>query len=84
MENMGLGLELMGIGMGTVFAILLIVIFGSRLLITIINRIAPEESKPEKAAPAADDTAAVRPVLDAAVAQLTGGKGHIVKITKIS
>ena len=84
MENMGLGLELMGIGMVTVFAILLIVIFGSRLLITIINRIAPEESKPEKAAPAADDTAAVKPVLDAAVAQLTGGKGHIVKITKIS
>ena len=84
MENMGLGLELMGIGMVTVFAILLIVIFGSRLLITIINKIAPEESKPEKAAPAADDTAAVRPVLDAAVAQLTGGKGHIVKITKIS
>ena len=84
MENMGLGLELMGIGMVTVFAILLIVIFGSRLLISIINRIAPEESKPEKAAPAADDTAAVRPVLDAAVAQLTGGKGHIVKITKIS
>ena len=84
MENMGLGLELMGIGMVTVFAILLIVIFGSRLLITIIKRIAHEERKPEKAAPAADDTAAVRPVLDAAVAQLTGGKGHIVKITKIS
>ena len=84
MEKISIGLELMGIGMVTVFAILLIVIFGSRLLITIINRIAPEESKPETAAPAADDTAAVRPVLDAAVAQLTGGKGHIVKITKIS
>ena len=84
MEKISIGLELMGIGMVTVFAILLIVIFGSRLLITIINRIAPEESKPEKAAPAADDTSAVRPVLDAAVAQLTGGKGHIVKITKIS
>ena len=84
MEKISIGLELMGIGMVTVFAILLIVIFGSRLLITIINKIAPEESKPEKAAPAADDTAAVRPVLDAAVAQLTGGKGHIVKITKIS
>ena len=84
MEKISIGLELMGIGMVTVFAILLIVIFGSRLLITIINRIAPEESKPEKAAPAADDTAAVRPGLDAAVAQLTGGKGHIVKITKIS
>ena len=59
MENMGIGLELMGIGMVTVFAILLIVIFGSRLLITIINRIAPEESKPEKAAPAAASSAGV-------------------------
>lgn len=83
MENMGLGLELMGIGMVTVFVILLIVILGSRLLISIINRIAPEESKPQKAA-TADDSAAVKQVLDAAVAQLTGGKGHIVKITKIS
>ena len=81
---MGLRQELMGIGMVTVITIMQKVIFGSRLLITIINRIAPEESKPEKAAPAADDTAAVRPVLDAAVAQLTGGKGRLVKITKIS
>lgn len=82
MENIGVGLELMVVGMLTVFVIILIVIYGSRLLILIINRIAPAESVEQKTV-ATDDTAAVRPVLEAAVARLTGGKGHIVRITKI-
>ena len=83
MENMSLGLLLMLVGMVTVFAILLIVIYGSRLLITIINKIAPAEEKPAAAKAPEDDTAAVRPVLEAAVAQITGGKGHIVGIKKV-
>ena len=84
MENISLGLLLMLVGMVTVFAILLIVIYGSRLLISIINKIAPSEEKPAAAAKVtADDTAAVRPVLEAAVAQITGGKGHIVNIKRI-
>lgn len=71
----------MGIGMVTVFIILMIVIYGSSALIKIINRIAPEEApkarkSPEQAAPMA--------VLEAAVAQLTAGKGHIVKVTKVN
>lgn len=82
MENLGLGFQLMGIGMVTVFVILLIVIYGSTLLINIINKIAPEET-PKKAAPASD-TQAPMAVLEAAVAQLTGGKGHIVKVTKLN
>ena len=49
MSNLGFGLQLMLIGMLTVFVILLIVIFGSRLLIAIINRIAPAEQAPAKA-----------------------------------
>ena len=81
MENMSLGLLLMLVGMVTVFVILLIVIYGSRLLISLINKIAPAEEKQTKTA--ADDTAAVRPVLEAAVARITGGKGHIVNIKKI-
>lgn len=81
MENIGLGFQLMGIGMVTVFAILLIVIYGSSLLIRIINRIAPEEApKVKKSA----ETAAPVAVLEAAVAQITGGKGHIVKVTKVN
>ena len=54
MENLGLGLTLMAIGMVTVFAILLIVINLSNVLIKIVNKVCPEEEAPKKkAAPAA-------------------------------
>ena len=80
MENIGLGLMLMLVGMVTVFAILLIVIYGSRLMIRLVNRIAPAET----VAPAPVQVDALtREVLDAAVAQLTGGKGHITNITRL-
>lgn len=82
MENLGLGFQLMGIGMVTVFIILLIVIYGSSLLIRLINRIAPEEAP--KAKKDTSSAAAPMAVLEAAVAQLTGGKGHIVKVTKVN
>ena len=78
MENLSEGLQLMLIGMVTVFTILLIVIYGSKLLIAAINKFAPEQ--PKAPARKADDTPVA--VLEAAVNQLTGGKGHIVKITK--
>ncbi|MBR0223857.1 MAG: OadG family protein [Bacteroidales bacterium] len=76
-----MGLMLMLVGMVTVFLILLIVIYGSRLMIRIVNRVAPAEAVP--AAQAADVDAVTRQVLDAAVAQLTGGKGRITNITKL-
>ena len=47
---MQIGLLLMVVGMLTVFAILLIVIYGSRLLVAIVNKIAPEEASPVRAA----------------------------------
>ncbi|MBR1574920.1 MAG: OadG family protein [Bacteroidales bacterium] len=81
MENMGLGLMLMLVGMITVFAILLVVIFSSRLMIRIVNRIAPAEAG--LAAPDTGPDAVTRQVLDAAVAQLTDGKGRITNITKL-
>lgn len=80
MENIGLGLMLMLVGMVTVFAILLIVIYGSRLMIRIVNRLAPAESAGP--APAQVDSL-TREVLEKAVAQLTGGKGHITNITRL-
>lgn len=84
MDNIGIGLMLMLVGMITVFVILLIVIYGSRLLIRLINKIAPEEAPAErKSSAAADGLSSVRPVLEAAVAQITGGKGHIVNIKKL-
>ena len=48
MENLGLGLTLMAIGMVTVFAILLIVINLSNALIKIVNKVCPEEEAPKK------------------------------------
>lgn len=81
MENLGLGLVLMVVGMVTVFLILMIVIFGSQLMIRLVNRIAP--AQPEKAPVTAAADPLTRQVLEAAVAQLTGGKGHITNITKV-
>lgn len=96
MENLGLGLILMVVGMMTVFCILLIVIYGSRGLISLINRIAPEEQRPAKAGNASQQGPAnawnalqqgldsrTISILEAAVAQLTGGRGHITNIKTI-
>jgi oxaloacetate decarboxylase gamma subunit len=80
---MQIGLLLMVVGMLTVFAILLIVIYGSRLLVAIVNKIAPEEARPVRSAEGEDVSAEERSVLAAAVAQLTAGKGQIAKITRI-
>lgn len=77
MSNMATGLMLMLVGMITVFCILLIVIYGSQLLIRIVNSLTKE-----KPVEAKEDTS-VNDILSAAVAQITGGKGRIVKVTKI-
>lgn len=78
---MGIGIELMIVGMLTVFAILLIVIYGSKLLIILINKVGPADEVRKPAA--VDDLSSVRPVLDAAVREISGGKAHIVKIEKL-
>ena len=81
MSDFGLGVMLMCVGMVSVFVILLIVIFGGELLIRIINKIAPEAVA--KASAQGEDPT-VKAVLQEAVAQLTGGRGQIVKITKLN
>ena len=80
MGNIGLGLELMLIGMVTVFIILLIVIYGSQLLIKIVNKVAPAETPAPKRQAEGED---LRPVFEAAVSQLTEGKGHLTNVTKL-
>ncbi|HCY73148.1 MAG TPA: oxaloacetate decarboxylase [Rikenellaceae bacterium] len=79
MENLGLGLQLMLIGMVTVFIILMIVIYGSQLLIKIVNKVAPAEN--EK--PHGNTEEDLTPVFEAAVEQITGGKGRLTKVTKL-
>ena len=86
MENLGTGLQLMLVGMSTVFAILLIVINGGKLLIALVNKFAPQEAEaPKKAASAAPQTvdANTMAVLNEVVKQITGGKGHVASAKKI-
>lgn len=86
MENLGIGLELMIVGMTTVFLILLVVIYGGKLLIRVVNRIAPEEVQKARqtvAAQSGNADPAVMAVLGEVVKQLTGGKGRITSVKKI-
>ena len=86
MENLGIGFELMVVGMCTVFLILLIVINGGKLLIKVVNRIAPEEVKAAKQT-VAEQSGNVDPstmaVLSEVVKQLTQGKGRITSAKRI-
>ena len=83
MGNIGIGIQLMIVGMSTVFLILLIVIWGGKALISVVNKIAPEEAKASSRAASGEVSAKARAVLEAAVRELTAGKGHITNITKI-
>lgn len=86
MENLGIGLQLMVVGMCTVFLILWIVIQLGKAMIVLVNRFAPaEEETPKKqAAPAARPIdATTLAVLEEAVKKLTGGKGHVSNVKKL-
>ena len=78
---------LMAVGMITVFAILLIVINLSKLLIAIVNKVAPEEVVAKKPAVASAAPAVIDPntmaAIKGAVNIVTGGKGKVMKVEKI-
>lgn len=80
-------LQLLVVGMVTVFIVLLIVIYLGKLLIWAVNKWAPEETTAKKVAPAAkaiaDIDATTKAVIDATINQITGGKGRASKITKM-
>ena len=75
------------VGMLTVFAILLIVIYGGKLLIKVVNAIAPEEVAVAKKTVAQSTPDAVdaptMAVLQEVVKQLTGGKGRVESARKV-
>jgi oxaloacetate decarboxylase gamma subunit len=88
MDNIGEALQLLVVGMLTVFMILLIVIFLGKGLIALVNKFAPEEQVPQKKVTAMGSVvtpvdAQTKSIIDAAVSQLTGGKGVVSKIQKI-
>ena len=85
MENIETAILLMVVGMATVFVILLIVIYLGKLLITLVNKYAPEEVVPVKReasqgpAPVPGNILAA---ITAAVNVVTQGKGKITKVEK--
>ena len=85
MENLNIALLLMIVGMATVFAILLIVIYLGKGLIALVNKYAPEEVVPAKQA--ANASAAVlgniMAAISAAVTVVTQGKGKVAKVEKL-
>ena len=85
MENLNLALLLMVVGMATVFAILLIVIYLGKGLIALVNKYAPEETVPAKAAPKgpAPVPGNIMAAINAAVAVVTHGKGKVAKVERI-
>ena len=85
MENIGLGLLLMVVGMATTFIILLIIIWLSNgLSISLVNKFAPEEDvKKKPAASSVSSNAADMDAIKAAVDILTAGKGQVIKIEKL-
>ncbi len=75
---MSIGITLMLVGMITVFAVLLIIINLSKLLILLVNNIAPESSSKKSKIP--DD---IHEAINKAVFQATGGRGKITNIQEI-
>ena len=84
MENLNTALLLMVVGMTTVFAILLIVIYLGKGLILLVNKYAPEEVVDKKGAqgPAAIP-GNILAAISAAVTVVTQGKGKVAKVEKI-
>ena len=86
MENLETAFLLVVVGMATVFVILLIVIYLGKLLISLVNKYAPEEVVSVK------QTSSQAPVpipgnilaaITAAVNVVTQGKGKVTKVEKL-
>lgn len=86
MENLNIALLLMVVGMATVFAILLIVIYLGKGLIVLVNKYAPEEVVVAKSAGnngPAPIPGNILAAINAAVTVVTQGKGKVAKVEKI-
>ncbi len=78
-------LTLMGIGMATVFVVLLIIIGMGKALIALVNKFFPEEVKPvakaAQAVQAVDQN--IQEAINKAIMTLSGGKQSAQKIEKL-
>jgi oxaloacetate decarboxylase (Na+ extruding) subunit gamma len=84
-ENLEIALELLGIGMITVFIILFLVVGIGSTIIRVVNRFMPEAEKTLIAKVATTSSVDSRKVsaIVAAVQSVTQGKGKVIKIEKV-
>ena len=86
MENIETAILLMVVGMATVFVILLIVIYLGKLLISLVNKYAPEEvahvNREAQRGPA-PIPGNILAAITAAVNVVTQGKGKVTKVEKL-
>lgn len=93
MENLEIGLLLMVVGMTTVFAILLIVIYLGKALIVLVNKYIPEEivvKKQVTSQKVTGQTTSTTSITNqttaaivSAVSMVTASQGNVIKIEKI-
>lgn len=85
-SNFELALELLGVGMLTVFIILFLVVIIGSVIIKIVNRFMPDTpvlaSKVDRAISAVIDSRKVSAIV-AAVKAVTNGKGKVENIEKV-
>lgn len=83
MDNFMEALKLMGIGMVTVFAVLIFIIWVGNFLVYLVNKYAPAEEKPVKAASSSNAVDAnVAMAINLAINKLTNGKKKADKIER--
>jgi len=86
MSDLGLALQLMGIGMITVFIILSLVVLIGNLIIRFVNKYLPEEvsAKVQRVtAQAGEFNRKKVAAIVSAVKIVTEGKGHVTKVEKL-
>ena len=81
---MNIGVTLMIVGMVTVFAVLLIIISLSKLLIKLVNKFALEENvKKDVKQNGPEIPANIMAVIQQTVKEITNGKGTVSNVVKI-
>ena len=81
---MNIGVTLMIVGMVTVFAVLLIIINLSNLLIKLVNKFALEENvKKDVKQNGPEIPANIMAVIQQTVKEITNGKGTVANVVKI-
>jgi oxaloacetate decarboxylase gamma subunit len=86
MNEMGIALELLGVGMVTVFIILALVVILGDLIIRFVNRFMPEVEKvvvAKNAAPVSEINPKKISVIVSTVSKITNGTGRVIKIEKL-